>query len=256
MFNPSLFFIALDIFLILPIVVLFIILFGKMVVPYGKMTSSSWGSLMIPAKFGWLIMEAPASVFFLVALIVSDNVNAGTIVLFLVWQVHYFHRAFIYPFTAKFKNPMPVAMMLVSMFFQLANTYFQVGWIFFVAPKEIYGFGYLTSWQFILGIVLFTLGTFINRESDNILKNLRKDGETGYKIPYGFLYKYVSCPNYLGEMIIWLGWAVMTKSLVGLAFFLWTIANLLPRALTSHKWYLKTFPDYPEDRKALIPFIL
>ncbi|MGL5956334.1 MAG: 3-oxo-5-alpha-steroid 4-dehydrogenase, partial [Brevinema sp.] len=40
------------------------------------------------------------------------------------------------------------------------------------------------------------------------------------------------------------------------AFFLWTVANLLPRALTSHRWYLDHFPDYPKDRKALIPFLL
>ncbi len=256
MYNPTLFFTALNVFFLLPVAALCVILFGKIVVPYGKMASTSWGSLMIPAKFGWLIMESPTVVCFVLAILISDNVNTGTVVLFFVWLSHYFHRTFIYPLTTKHKNPMPVAMMLISLSFQLMNMYFQAGWIFFVAPKDMYAGDYLTSWQFILGICLFLVGTFINRKSDSILKNLRKDGETGYKIPYGFLYKYVSCPNYLGEMMIWLGWAVMLKSLVGAAFFLWTIANLLPRALTSHKWYLQNFPDYPQDRKALIPFVL
>jgi len=42
----------------------------------------------------------------------------------------------------------------------------------------------------------------------------------------------------------------------GLVFFLWTAANLAPRAFSTHKWYLSTFPDYPKNRKALIPFIV
>jgi len=39
----------------------------------------------------------------------------------------------------------------------------------------------------------------------------------------------------------------------GLAFAVWTIANLAPRARSNHKWYRETFPDYPENRKALLP---
>ena len=66
----------------------------------------------------------------------------------------------------------------------------------------------------------------------------------------------MSSPNYLGEMIEWLGWAIMTWSLAGLVFFFWTVANLLPRAVANHKWYKKKFPDYPSDRKAIIPYLL
>jgi protein-S-isoprenylcysteine O-methyltransferase Ste14 len=63
----------------------------------------------------------------------------------------------------------------------------------------------------------------------------------------------VSSPNYLGEITIWLGWALATWSLPGLAFAFWTVANLLPRARANHTWYRQTFPDYPAERKALIP---
>ncbi|NTV19491.1 MAG: 3-oxo-5-alpha-steroid 4-dehydrogenase, partial [Bacteroidales bacterium] len=41
----------------------------------------------------------------------------------------------------------------------------------------------------------------------------------------------------------------------GLSFVVWSIINLLPRALHHHKWYKATFSDYPTTRKALIPFI-
>jgi hypothetical protein len=56
-------------------------------------------------------------------------------------------------------------------------------------------------------------------------------------------------------MIEWIGWAILTWSLPGFAFAVFTIANLAPRAIASHRWYLKTFSDYPKKRKAIIPFI-
>ena len=102
---------------------------------------------------------------------------------------------------------------------------------------------------------IFLIGFFINNHSDSILINLRGPGETGYKIPRGGLYKYVSCPNYLGEFIEWLGFAIASASLASFAFFIWTLANLLPRAIQNHAWYLEKFEDYPKTRKRVIPFL-
>jgi len=45
----------------------------------------------------------------------------------------------------------------------------------------------------------------------------------------------------------------MTWNLAGLMFFVWTIANLLPRAISNHKWYKKNFDAYPDDRKVIVP---
>ena len=57
-------------------------------------------------------------------------------------------------------------------------------------------------------------------------------------------------------MVEWSGWAVATWSLAGLAFALYTVANLAPRAMANHRWYRETFPDYPSDRRALVPYVL
>jgi len=75
-------------------------------------------------------------------------------------------------------------------------------------------------------------------------------------IPRGWLFEYISCPHYFGELLEWAGWALMTWSVSGLAFFVFTFANLFPRAVASHRWYRKQFPDYPSKRKAVIPFII
>jgi steroid 5-alpha reductase family enzyme len=103
---------------------------------------------------------------------------------------------------------------------------------------------------------LFALGVYINIQSDNILLNLRKPGESGYKIPYGGMFRYVSSPNYLGEIIEWTGYALACWSLPALSFAVWTIANLVPRAIAHHRWYQRQFSDYPAERKALIPFVI
>lgn len=76
----------------------------------------------------------------------------------------------------------------------------------------------------------------------------------GYQLPYGGLYKLVSCPNYLGETIEWTGYAITTGSWAGSAFALYTFANLAPRAQQHHQWYKQRFADYPAGRKAYIPY--
>jgi steroid 5-alpha-reductase/3-oxo-5-alpha-steroid 4-dehydrogenase 1 len=117
--------------------------------------------------------------------------------------------------------------------------------------------GYASSWlrdpRFIIGAMIFILGYAINRRADLILRSLRRPGETDYKVSNQWLYRWVSCPNYLGEIMQWVGWAIATWSLAGLAFAVWTAANLIPRARANHAWYRNNFANYPAERKALLP---
>ncbi len=108
------------------------------------------------------------------------------------------------------------------------------------------------------GSMVFSMANSIGMCNKFILRNNNNNDANKnflYKIPNGALFKYISSPNYLGEVLEWIGWAILTWSLAGLAFAVFTIANLLPRAYATHKWYIKNFPDYPKERKAIIPFI-
>ena len=49
----------------------------------------------------------------------------------------------------------------------------------------IYMYMYMWALSLFAGILIFLSGMIINIYSDHILRNLRKDGEKGYKIPYG-----------------------------------------------------------------------
>jgi len=144
-------------------------------------------------------------------------------------------------------------MMLMAIIFNLANGFF-LGYYFAhfaeYSPGDFLGAGFIT------GTILFAAGMFLNWDYDNRLIHLRKPGETGYKIPRGGLFKYISCPNLMGEVIEWTGYAIMSWNLPALSFLVWTIANLVPRAISHHRWYKKNFDNYPEKRKAIIPFVI
>ena len=101
--------------------------------------------------------------------------------------------------------------------------------------------------------MVFFSGLYINRKADHMLKALRAPGDSGYKIPRGWLYERITSPNYLGEIIQWTGWAIATWSLGGVAFAIFTAANLVPRAIQHHRWYHERFPDYPKDRNIILP---
>ena len=63
----------------------------------------------------------------------------------------------------------------------------------------------------------------------------------------------MSCPNYLGEVVEWGGWALATWSMAGLSFAVWTLMVLSTRAHSHHRWYRENFPEYPPGSRALIP---
>jgi protein-S-isoprenylcysteine O-methyltransferase Ste14 len=221
--------------------------------PYGRHIRQGWGP-HLPSWLGWLLMESVSAIGMLVMFVIGDAPKTATLIFFLLlWEAHYIHRAFVYPFSLRDgRKKMPLVVTLLAVGFNLGNAYINGRYLFHFSNGR-YMTGWLLEPRFLLGMVLFVIGFGINRWADNILHSLRQPGETDYKIPHGGLYRFISCPNYFGEIIEWFGWALATWSLPGLAFAVWTFANLAPRAWSHHKWYHEQFSDYPPKRKALIP---
>lgn len=222
--------------------------------PYGRHNRSGWGP-QIPVRLGWLLMEIPTIVVFAaVYLCGTQRMGLTSLVLAGLWYHHYVYRTFIFPHRLHTEGKsMPLLIGLIAFAVQSLNAGLQAWWL---SELGDYPASWLLDPRFIIGAVVFVLGMRINRQSDNILLSLREPGSREYRIPHGGMFRYVSAPNYLGEIIEWIGWAIATWSLPGLAFALYTIANLLPRALTNHRWYQDKFPNYPPNRRALIPKIL
>ena len=221
--------------------------------PYGRFSRSGWGPSLSP-KLAWFIMESPASIVFTLLFFLGENKSVVPVVFLLIWNAHYVYRGFIYPCLKRSSRGVPIGVVGAALGFQMVNPYLQARYLFSLTPA--YPAAWLLDVRFLTGATLFVVGWIITIQSDRILCSLRTSGEQEYRIPRGSLFRWISCPHYFGEMLEWSGWALLTWSPAGLVFALWTAANLIPRALAHHRWYRREFPDYPPDRKAVIPWVL
>lgn len=224
---------------------------------YGKFYTKKWGPA-INNKLGWVLMESPVFIAMIVIWLCSDRKDdIVRIILLIIFEIHYFQRAFIFPSRITGKSKMPFSIIAMGMVFNTLNAIMQGGWLFHVSPEDYYPLRWLASPQFIAGTIVFAAGMTINIQSDNIIRNLRKPGDTRHYLPKGGMFKYVTSANYFGEFMEWVGYALLTWSWSGAVFALWTFANLCPRAARIYEKYKHDFPDEFDAKrlKRIIPFI-
>lgn len=167
----------------------------------------------------------------------------------VVWSAlsgHYAKRCLEVLYVHKYSGPME------------GFTTFSIGGYYTLVAA---GISFLNRWPlpqpdffFWLGLVFFLGGAAGNYWHHRQLANLR--GETrAYVLPRGGWFEYVACPHYFFEIVAWLGLALMSRHLfTGLACVGMT-GYLAARSLKTLNWYRQKFPDFPPERKALIPFL-
>jgi hypothetical protein len=251
--------------------------------PYGKFAKQKGWGIMIPPTTAWMIMESP-NLWIPFALLAMLPINIArhsfvslptllspfevlaepshyfqnpNFVLLSLFLLHYIHRDIIFPQFLSTSNPMPISIMLAAFIFCSWNAINQALTLFFVQQYD--AASWWASPQTITGIVLFFLGMSINIYSDYSLISQKTKGQqkgVQYIVPQGIWFDFVSCPNYMGEILEWFGFALAANNLAAWSFAWYTTSNLLPRALAQHRWYLQKFEAYPKNRKAIVPFIL
>lgn len=223
--------------------------------PYGRYQRQGWGPA-VRARTAWIVMELPAVVVILLCAVLSGGAVARVPAVFLVlWETHYVYRTFLFPFLMRGGDKrFPVVLVLFAMIFNTANGFVN-GYNLFLSGRT-YDLRWLLDPRFLLGLALFVVGMYVHITSDRTLRGLRRHADTGYVIPRGGMFELVSTPNYFGEIVEWIGWALMTWSFAGLSFAVFTIANLLPRGVRHHRWYHENFTEYPDRRRAVVPFVL
>ena len=233
--------------------------FALYVIPagYGKLIDKKWG-FSFNNKTAWALMECPTLIVMFYLLCTLDYEHKPVRVLLASFFIlHYIQRTLIFPALLKGKSKMPILIVLMGMLFNTVNTLLIGLWIFYFSPAEMYSRAWLSDPRFIAGSVLFFAGMFINISSDAYIRSLRKNGSSGHYYPSRGMYRYITSANYFGELVEWLGFAVLTWSSASFLFVFWTACNLVPRSDTIYKKYAETFPDEVAryKPKRIIPFL-
>ncbi|OJT05451.1 hypothetical protein TRAPUB_3732 [Trametes pubescens] len=207
-----------------------------------------------------------------------------------LFLLHYLNRAIVSPLRTPSRSKSHIAVPLSAVLFNTVNGSL-LGAYLSSPAAHAYLAGAFSSPRFWAGVAAWAVGLAGNIVHDEILLNLRrtakknkakvaKDGDGGaaqekskgehYAIPHGLLYRYISYPNYFCEWAEWLGFAFAASPAPSVAslgaffatssppwlFFLSEVFLMFPRAWRGHLWYHNRFPDYPKERKAVIPFVL
>ncbi|CAH1153635.1 unnamed protein product [Phaedon cochleariae] len=173
------------------------------------------------------------------------------------WSLHYIKRILETLFVHRFSHgTMPIRNLF-------KNCGYYWGFCLYVAYHVNHPlFTAPSAMMQIMGVSLFTICEIGNLSTHILLRNLRPPGSTVRRIPRpnGFpltkLFDLVSCPNYTYEVGAWIGFSLLTSCIPAALFTFAGFYQMAVWALGKHRNYKKEFPDYPKQRKAIIPFIL
>ncbi len=107
----------------------------------------------------------------------------------------------------------------------------------------------------VVGLAIWTVGQLLNYWHHRLLANLRKPGETGYKLPRGGLFRFVACPHYFAEVIAWVGYALFFHHISGAVLTVFMASYLMGRSHNTVKWYRNKLGEVPPGWRRMIPFI-
>ncbi|MBQ7442415.1 MAG: 3-oxo-5-alpha-steroid 4-dehydrogenase [Bacteroidaceae bacterium] len=224
---------------------------------YGQFRTKHWG-WSIDNRVAWVLMEAPVfCVMLAIWMQTGHPLHVPELVLFAMFQLHYFQRSFIFPWLMHGHSRMPVAIVAMGALFNTINGILQGGALFWYPnPDYAEGASYLTSFQSVAGLALFAAGMAINLHSDHVIRHLRQPGDTRHYLPSRGYYRLVTSANYFGELVEWIGFAAVADTLAAWVFPIWTAANLVPRAHAIYNKYRTEFGAAAlAGRKRIIPFI-
>ncbi|KAJ3216109.1 3-oxo-5a-steroid 4- dehydrogenase [Dinochytrium kinnereticum] len=103
--------------------------------------------------------------------------------------------------------------------------------------------------------VLVLIAIYVYAEVSNyithvILSQLRPPGSRVRKIPHGYGFNLVTCPNYFFECLAWFTVAILTGSVAAWVFLSISFGQMYIWAVKKHKRYIKDFgAQYPKRRK-------
>jgi len=209
----------------------------------------------VPSRVGMTSMYLPAALtgaFMYVTTGADGDVLAHRSALVSILIVfHFGKRTLECLFLHKFSGTMPLTTSLNIMFIYIATSMVSIYYSSLAPP-----FDSTNTWLRDMGLVLFVVGLLGNWYHHYLLANLRKPGETGYKVPSGGCFEYVAAPHYSFELTGWLGLVLVSQHLMVMLVFVVMTVYLVDRAIGQSEWNRTKLGDaYPSGRRHLLPFL-
>src|SRR5262245_24404745 len=163
----------------------------------------------------------------------------------ILFVLHFGKRCFEALFVHRYSGPID----LFSVF-QITGFYCLAVWLGLFTTASVTQAPDTITW---IGLATFAAGTVINAYHHVLLANLRARGSSEYVLPRGGLFNVIVCPHYLGELLAWLGIALVSRQLAMYIWFFGETAYLLIRSRNTLKWYRARFPQLPANVRGLLP---
>lgn len=228
---------------------------------YGKFGSGAVFTL--PPRIGWWCMEIPVTVMFVYTFFIKGGSQSKELVPRICAAVvcmHYGYRGWIYPYlirshpgaTSNFSLVPAVGGWMVTITHGYLNGKWYAEYGTHLRSKK-----WLRDPRFICGIIIYLTGFAALVHHDNLMRDLRSTPGPRYRIPRGGLFEYATQAVYFCELWTWFGFFLISWGPNGLFIFLVSFANLVPRSVATHNWYLQKFgQEYADlNRKYLVPFV-
>ncbi|KAF9580954.1 3-oxo-5a-steroid 4- dehydrogenase [Lunasporangiospora selenospora] len=178
-------------------------------------------------------------------------------VAFVMVMLHFLKREYETVFVHRFSHgTMPLRNLFKnSAHYHILSGFNLAYWVY--GPWNAAGTDLATrSDAFVYGcIALFAFAELSNLHTHFTLRNLRPPGTKIRKIPRGYGFDLVSCPNYFFETLAWSAISLLTLSWSAHLFLVVAVGQMYIWAIKKHKGYRKEFSDYPRGRKAMFPLI-
>lgn len=111
-----------------------------------------------------------------------------------------------------------------------------------------------TGWA---GLALYTIGQSFNARVHLIQRGLRRPGTTERRIPHGPGFNWVTCPNYMFEIVTWLGVLLLSRSWATAFFIAVSVYQMKEWADKKEARYRKEFGNkYRSKRYTVLPGLL
>lgn len=228
---------------------------------YGKFGTST--AFTLPPRIGWWCMELPVTVTFVHFFFVKGGSQSRELVPRLcaaVMCLHYSYRGWLYPYlirahpgaTSNFSLVPAVGGWIVT----ITHGYLNAKW-FAEYGKHLRQKSWLRDFRFIAGATLYISGFICLVYHDYLMRELRSTPGPRYRIPRGGFFEYATQAVYFCELWTWLGFFLLSWGPNGFFILFVSMANLIPRSVASHNWYLEKFGDEYAvlGRKYLVPFV-